>query len=84
MRRVVLHIDRLVLKGFEQDDRDRVTADLRGELGRLLADPATAGRLATLGHMSSIRSGPQSSAEGAKPQRSGTSAARAITRGLLR
>jgi hypothetical protein len=84
MRRVVLHIDRLVLKGFEPGDRDRIAADLQGELGRLLADPATAGRLATLGHMPTMRSGPQSSAEGAKPQRSGISAAGAITRGLLR
>ena len=84
MKRVVLHIDRLVLKGFAQGDHGRIAADLQGELGRLLADPTTAGRLASLSHMSSIRSGEQSSAQAAKPERSGISAARAIARGLLR
>lgn len=84
MKRVVLHIDRLVLKGFEQGQRDRIAADLQSELGRLLTDPAIADHLAYQSHMSSIRVGKESVRQGGKLVSSGVSAAQAIARGLSR
>jgi hypothetical protein len=42
MNRVVLHIDRLVLRGFDRDDQTGIAEGLREELGRLLATPQAA------------------------------------------
>ena len=84
MRRVIVHIDRLVLDGFRHEDRQRIAEGLRGELGRLLANPAAAERLASVGHLSRIQVGKVNLAQGAQPQRAGASAARAIARGLSR
>jgi hypothetical protein len=83
MKRVVVHVDRLVLKGFEQGDHHRIAADLQGELGRLLADPAAFERLVSRSHASSVEVGRANAAAlGGKPARSGTSVAKAIVRGL--
>ena len=38
MKRVVVHIDRLVLKGFRHEDRHAIAAGLQQELGRVFAD----------------------------------------------
>ena len=38
--RVILHIDRLVLRGVAPEQRDALVGALREELGRRLADPA--------------------------------------------
>ena len=84
MKRIVLHIDRLVLKGFGKDDPQRIAADLKMELVRLLTESAAAGRLASLTHGSSIRVGQEYVGRGGKPERSGISAARAIAGGLSR
>ena len=84
MKRVVLHIDRLVLKGFGQDDHHRIAADLQEEFGRLLSDPATAEQLASLSHVPSIRVGTENLGQVEKPVSGGISAAKAIARGLSR
>lgn len=84
MRRVIVDIDALVLKGFRHEDYYRIAEGLQGELSRLLANPAAVERLASLGHVSSIQGGKVNLAKGAKPERSGTSAAGAIARGLSR
>jgi hypothetical protein len=42
MKRIVLHIDRLVLRGFDSADGDRLAEGLRQELGALLATAETA------------------------------------------
>ena len=42
MKRVVLHIDRLVLRGFDREDQAGISEGLRAELGRLLATPQAA------------------------------------------
>lgn len=51
MNRVVLHIDRLVLRGFAQEDRDGIAEGLRLELENLLANT---GALQHLRGMSSV------------------------------
>jgi len=39
--RIVLTIDRLVLRGFEAGERNALVAGLESKLSQLLADPAT-------------------------------------------
>lgn len=39
MKRVVVHIDRLLLRGLNRVDRAALLAGLRDELGRLFAEP---------------------------------------------
>ena len=38
MKRVVVHIERLVLKGFRPEDRHAIAAGLQQELGRVFAE----------------------------------------------
>ena len=84
MKRVVVHIDRLVLKGFRNADSQAIGEGMRGELARLLADPTTGERLTSLGHVSSLHAGKVKLTQDAKPRRSGISAARAIAKGISR
>ena len=84
MKRVVVHIDRMVLKGFRDADSHAIGEGMRGELARMLADPATGERLASLGHVSSLHAGKMRLAQDAKPQRLGISAGRAIAKGISR
>jgi hypothetical protein len=84
VKRVVVHIDRLVLKGFRNVDSHAIGEGMRGELARLLADPTTGERLASLGHVPRIQAGKVNLTQDAKPRRSGISAARAIAKGISR
>ena len=84
MKRVVVRIDRMVLNGFRDADAYAIRDGMRGELARLLADPATSERLASLGNVSSLDAGTIGLAQQVKPQRLGISAGRAIARGLSR
>jgi hypothetical protein len=81
MKRVVVHIDRLVLKGFREGDQHGIAAGLQDELGRLLSSPGAAEQLRHLGNVESIRAGKIQVSLGAKPEATGVSAARAIARG---
>jgi hypothetical protein len=82
VKRVVVHIDRLVLKGFRNADSHAISEAMRGELARLLADPTTGERLASRGHVSGLDAGKVTLTHNAKPRRSGISAARAIAKGI--
>jgi hypothetical protein len=84
MKRVVVHIDRLVLNGFQRADRHAIAAGLQSELGRLLSEPGAAERLGGIGNVERVRAGNIQVAPSAKPESTGVSAARAITRGPLR
>jgi hypothetical protein len=84
MRRVVVHIDRMVLKGFGNADAQAVGNGIRTELAHLLADPATGERLASLGHVSSLHAGKIRFGHDTKPQGVGVSAGRAIAKGISR
>jgi hypothetical protein len=84
VKRVVVHIDRLLLKGFRNADSHAIGEGMRGELARLLADPMMGERLASLGHVSSLHAGKVKLAQDAKPQRLGISAGRAIAKGISR
>ena len=84
MKRVVVHIDRMVLNGFGNEHAHAVGDGMRGELARLLTDPAAGERLASLGHVSRLDTGRINFAQGVTPQRHGISTGRAIAKGLSR
>lgn len=82
MRRVVVHIDRLVLRGFGDADAAGVGAGLQGELGRMLADRGAGSRLASLGHVASLNAGKVRLAPYVKSRQFGISTGRAIAKGM--
>jgi hypothetical protein len=84
MKRVVLHIDRLILKGLGNTNPHAIGEGMRGELARLLADPAAGERLASLGHVSRLGAGRISFAQDVKPQWLGISIGHAIAKGMSR
>jgi hypothetical protein len=84
MKRVTVHIDRLVLRGHRPQDRHPLAASLRGELERLLAQPQTLRALASLGHRPRIDAGSVRGLPAAGPQGLGAAIARAIVGSVSR
>ena len=82
MRRVFVHIDRLVLKGFRHEDRHALAEGLRGELGRQFAEPDALWHLVSRGDVSRLDVGEVRIESEAKPSRVGAQAARGIARGI--
>ena len=80
MTRVILHIDRLVLKGFNHEDRYAIAAGLQQELTQLFAEPQTVQSLTDRGDVSRLRIGNININQGSKPQQVGVEAARGIGR----
>jgi hypothetical protein len=78
MNRVHIRIDRLVLRGFPRADRHQLSAALQDELGRLLAAPGGATRIAALGSTARLDAGPIRVAAGGAPRETGLAAAHAI------
>lgn len=83
MKRVVVHIDRLVLKGFRQEDRQVVAEGLQQELARLFAEPGAATRLSGLGDIHRLRVNNLALRDGVQPGEIGEAGARGIGRELL-
>jgi hypothetical protein len=84
MRRIVVNIDSLVLKGFRHEDRHAVAAAVQDEIARTLAAPDAAARVAQLGSMPSLRVGNVNVAANAKPQQIGAATGRAVGQGLIK
>lgn len=80
MKRVIVHIDSLVLRGFHHEDRHAIAAGLQEELTQLFADPQTAHQWTARGDLSRLRLGNINVDPGSKPQRVGVKAARGIGR----
>ena len=78
MKRVVVHIDRLVLKGFRHEDRHAIAAGLQQELGRVFADPEAVSLLRAKGDVSRLQVGGVLIEQSARPQRVGESLAQSI------
>ena len=55
MKRVILHIDRLVLRGFDSNDSEGIVEGLRMQLGQLLSDPNAADGLLKSGQTPRLR-----------------------------
>ena len=80
MKRVVVHIDRLVLKGFRPEDRHAIAVGLEQELGRVFADREAVSLLSAMGDVSHMRVGGVPVEHGSKPQRVGENVAQGIGR----
>lgn len=82
MRRVVFHIDRLVLKGFTPTEGDAIGEGVREELRRLFSDPSGSAGLHTVSSMPTVRAG--MIRLDSTPRASGAAMAEATMKGLLR
>jgi hypothetical protein len=84
MTRVVVHIDRLVLRGFRREDRHAVATGLQEELTRVFAEPEVTSHVRTMGDVPTLGVGPVAMPAGAEPQRVGESVARGIGAEVVR
>jgi hypothetical protein len=84
MKRVVIHIDRLVLKGFRHEDQHAIAAGLQQELARVFADREAVSLLSALADVSQLQVGGVHIEHGSKPQRIGENVARGIGREIKR
>jgi hypothetical protein len=84
MKRVIVNIESLVLKGFRYEDRHAIAAAVQDEVGRALAAPDAAARIAQLGSTPNLRIGNVNVAAGAKPQEVAAATGRAVGQGLIK
>jgi len=82
MKRVILHIDNLVLKGFRHEDRRGIATGLQHELSSLFADPQAVQQLTSGGDLSQLQVGSVSVGQGVKPHHIGQQVARGIGKGV--
>lgn len=82
MKRIILHIDRLVLKGYQHEDRQGIAAGLQQELAKLFAVPQAAQQLTTMGDISRLRAGNIRVGPGEKSQHVGSQVAQGIAKGM--
>ena len=78
MKRVVVHIDRLVLKGFRHEDRHAIAAGLQQELGRVFADRGAVSFLRAMGDVPQLQVGGVHIEHGSKPEHVGENVAHGI------
>lgn len=78
MTRVVVHIDRLVLKGARPEDRHAIAQGLETELARVFGERDAVSRLRSLGDVPRMKVGGVAVEHGAVPQRVGQSVAQGI------
>jgi hypothetical protein len=84
MKRVVVHIDRLVLKGFRHEDRHAIAWGLQEELGRVFGDREAVQHLSKVRDALRLQMGSVHIEHGAKPQRVGGNVARGISKEIKR
>jgi hypothetical protein len=82
MKRVIVHIDRLVLKRFRAEDRQAIALGLQQELQRIFADRQTVSTLKAAGDVSRLKVAGVEIEHGAKPRRIGQKVARGIGKEL--
>ena len=78
MKRVLVHIDRLVLKGVRREDRHAIAEGLQQELGRVLADRDVISSLTGRGDVPRLQVGGVHVEAGTKAQRFGENIAQGI------
>ena len=84
MTRVVVHIDRLVLKGFRLEDRYALAAGLQQELGRVFADREAVSLLRAVGDVSRLQVSAVPIEQGSRPQRVGGNVAQGIGKEIMK
>ena len=80
MKHVLVHIDRLVLKGFRHEDRHAIAVGLQQELGRVFADREAVSLLTAKGSVPRLQVGGVHIEQGSKPQRVGEHVAQGISK----
>jgi hypothetical protein len=80
--RIIVTIDRLVLRGFAAEQRDGIAAGLAAELQQQFGDPAAARQFADNRSLASLQVTPATLSAAAKPQQIGAHAARALARSI--
>ncbi len=78
MRRVIVHIDRLVLSGFRAEDRHAIAAGLQQQLGHVFVDREALALLTAGGDVRQIKVGGILFEHGSKPQHIGQRVAHSI------
>jgi hypothetical protein len=78
MTRVVLHIDRLVLRGFDPGQRHAVAQGLQVELARQLGEPGAAQQWVSRGDVAQVAAGVVRVPPGTQPAGVGAQAARGM------
>ena len=84
MRRVIVNIESLVLKGFRYEDRHAIAAAVQEEVARALDAPGAAQQLTALRSTPQLRIGNVNVAANTKPQQVGAATGRAIGQGLIK
>lgn len=84
MKRVIVHIDRVVLKGFHAEERQQIAEGLQTELGRLLKAPGVAEQLVSLRNQPRVLTGSIGLPQEGKPTQFGGSVASEIVRSFSR
>lgn len=84
MKKVYLHIDRLVLKGFCNEDRTAIAAGIQEELARQLASTEAPDRLAASSGVARLRVDPAPIRFDASAQAIGVALAGSVVRGMTR
>ena len=82
MNRIILHIYKLVLRGFNHEDRQGIAEGLQQELVRMFADPQAAQQLTANGDVSRLRIGSIRIGQNSKPQHVGSQVAQGIGKGM--
>lgn len=82
MRRVVVHIENLVLRGFQHADQRALAQGLQEQLFRLLSQPAAIEQLSQLGSIPDVHAGSFVVDPGSRLARVGSDAATQICTGL--
>jgi hypothetical protein len=82
MKRVVVHIDRLVLTGFRPEDRYAIAQGLQAQLGSIFAEREALSGLNARGDVTRLQVGGVAIEQGSRPQRIGESVALGISREL--
>ena len=78
MKRVVVHIERLVLKGFRPEDRHAIAAGLQQELGRVFAERDAVSLLGVMRNVPRLLVSGVPIEAGSTPQRVGENVAQGI------
>jgi hypothetical protein len=80
--RIVVTIDRLVLRGFPAADRDAIAAGLQAELQKQFGAPAAGGQFGGSRSLASLQQRPMTLEAAAKPQQIGAQAGRQLARSI--
>ena len=84
MKRVVIHIDRLVLKGFRSEDRHAIATGLQQELGRIFVDREAVSFLRAIGNVPRLQISSVPVGHGSRSQRVGENVAQGIGKEIMK